>query len=197
MTQGPDGDGADAAGDPVVKVIAERMRKYRRGRDWSGQKLADEVTRLGVRWDRSIVANLENGRRGTVSVQELVALSRALDVSPLLLALPLGDAPTVELLPGWPVVTWEAARWWRGDSAFLDDDVETPGADELRWFLDHDAMVKAVLHGLQTETGLAETWLDNLRIQRRNMRQAGIIPPGLPAEVEALGVDDKPAGGQR
>lgn len=49
------------------------------------------MAKVGIRWDRSIVANLDLGRRATVSVDELLALATVLDCSPWAL-LPDGHA---------------------------------------------------------------------------------------------------------
>jgi hypothetical protein len=46
------------------------------------------MTAAGVRWDRSIVANFENGRRSYVTAEELVTLGEVLDVAPAALLLP-------------------------------------------------------------------------------------------------------------
>ncbi|WP_280837575.1 helix-turn-helix transcriptional regulator [Micromonospora sp. A200] len=67
------------------------MRDLRKGRGWSAQRLAEEMTRVGISWDRSIVANLESGRRRAVSVEEWLALSFVLDVAPVHLLVPPTD----------------------------------------------------------------------------------------------------------
>jgi hypothetical protein len=51
--------------------------------------LSDRVIRLGIRLDRAAIAKVENGLRGLQDF-ELVAIARALDVSPLTL---LGLSP--------------------------------------------------------------------------------------------------------
>lgn len=70
------------------RVIAERVKALRKGRGWSAQRLADEMKKVGISWDRSIVANLEYGRRAAVSVEEWLALAYVLDVAPLHLLVP-------------------------------------------------------------------------------------------------------------
>ena len=70
------------------KVIAARMRQLRTGRGWSAQRLSEEMSKVGVPWDRSIVANLESGRRRTVSVEEMLALAYVLSVAPVHLVVP-------------------------------------------------------------------------------------------------------------
>lgn len=76
----------------------------------SAQRLADRCGELGVPISRSILADLENGRRGNISVAELIVLARALDVAPFDLLTP-DDGP-VELLPGRFTSYPDAARWF-------------------------------------------------------------------------------------
>lgn len=66
----------------LTATVVANMRRLRKARGWSAQRLTEAVTAAGIAWDRSIVANLENGRRSTVSVDELAALARVLDVEP-------------------------------------------------------------------------------------------------------------------
>lgn len=71
------------------------------------------MTNVGVRWDRSIVANLENGRRATVSVEELLALAYVLDVAPVHLVVPLDDGQ-FHVTPEWATNADRAREWFRG-----------------------------------------------------------------------------------
>jgi transcriptional regulator with XRE-family HTH domain len=75
------------------QVIAERVRTLRKGRGMSAQRLAEEMTKQGIRWDRSIVANLENGRRENVTVAELLAAAYVLNVAPVHLIVPPLPSP--------------------------------------------------------------------------------------------------------
>lgn len=76
----------------------------------SAQDLADETERLGHPIGRSVLANLENGRRPTLSVAELIVLAKALRVPPLLLLFPVGHVEEVELPPHGKVSTWFASQ---------------------------------------------------------------------------------------
>lgn len=124
---------ADAA--TPHRVIAQRVRELRTGRGWSAQRLADELTKRGVSWDRSIVANLETGRRQTVTVEEWLALAYVLDVAPVHLLVPPTDADRpqtggfVNVAPVHSVVTtpgWYRA-WVRGQAPLV-------GVDPRRYF---------------------------------------------------------------
>ncbi|MGX9919473.1 helix-turn-helix domain-containing protein [Streptomyces sp. NPDC002248] len=118
-----------------VSVIGERVKALRRRKGLTGAELGNEVTALGLKWDRSIVANVENGRRQSVSVGELLALSIVLDVAPVNLLIPPAGgryrpAPTVE----YDADTVRA--WVRGFTPLPGTDTrtfytETP-ADEWR-----------------------------------------------------------------
>lgn len=97
------------------KVIAARMRQLRTGRGWSAQRLSEEMSKVGVPWDRSIVANLEYGRRRTVSVEEWLALAYVLAVPPPLLLLDLDAGTDVEIVSGVVLHPWLAWEWITGE----------------------------------------------------------------------------------
>ncbi|WP_446218280.1 helix-turn-helix domain-containing protein [Micromonospora sp. IBHARD004] len=87
------------------RVIAERMKALRKKRGWSAAHLALEMKKAGIPWDRSIVASLELGRRATVTVEELLALSYVLSVAPVhLLVPPVGveDRTPYQVVPNGP-----------------------------------------------------------------------------------------------
>lgn len=76
---------------------------------------------MGIPWDRYIVANLETGRRRTISIEELLALAYVLSVAPVhLLVPPTGSAP-LRHVPTMVIDPDQARRWIRGFGA-LDTD---------------------------------------------------------------------------
>lgn len=83
----------------LVRVIAQEVRRHRDAQKISAQQLADRCTDLGLPIKRSVIANLETGHRETVTVPELLVLGAALNVSPALLAIPVGRSESVEILP--------------------------------------------------------------------------------------------------
>ncbi len=109
----------------LTAVIASQVQRLRAGK-MSAQQLSDATAELGHPLARSVIANLESGRRDVVSVAELLVLARALGVPPVLLIFPLGHEPLVEVLPDTKLPTWQAARWFVGDDPFpgSGDDVE-------------------------------------------------------------------------
>ncbi len=104
--------------DDVNARIA-RAIKHARG-DRSAQVIADETARLGFPITRDTIANIENGRKRSVDVPELIVLAKALGIPPLRLIYPdLVDAP-VEALPGVDKTSGDAALSFCG---YDDDDM--------------------------------------------------------------------------
>lgn len=68
--------------------IGQRLAKYRRLAGLSARQLSDKI---GGMLSRSVIANIENGRKTDLTVDQLIALSWALDVPPVALALPLDE----------------------------------------------------------------------------------------------------------
>lgn len=119
--------------DPVTPVasIAQRVKELRGRRGWTAAQLGKELARHGLRWDRFAVANLESGKRQNVTVNELFALARALDVAPTNLLVPLDDRPyqvTEDRVENADTVR----AWVRGEAPLS-------GADERTFFAEVSA----------------------------------------------------------
>lgn len=101
----------------LARMIAAQLQHRRKALGLSGRELGERCAQLGFPIHRSVIANLENGRRPVVSVAELLVLAAALDdVPPLRLLAPLDNGGVevlpdqhVEVLPGQAVNPWEAA----------------------------------------------------------------------------------------
>ncbi|MFF7690564.1 helix-turn-helix domain-containing protein [Streptomyces syringium] len=105
-----------------VPTIALRVKELRGRRGWTAAQLGEALGKHGVRWDRFAVANLENGKRQNVTVQELIALALALDVAPVNLLVPLDDRP-YQLTPTRAEGADTVRAWVRGEEPL-------PGTDE-------------------------------------------------------------------
>ena len=81
----------------------------------SAQQLADRTAGLGAPIPRSVLANLESGRRTTVGAAEVAVLAAALDVAPIELIYPVGFEAETEILPGRRMDPLEAVRWFCGE----------------------------------------------------------------------------------
>lgn len=77
--------------------VARRVAQLRDPR--SAQWLSDKTAELGFRVSRSVITDLENGRRKYIAVHELVLLAKALGASPLELLYGKDDALEVEYTP--------------------------------------------------------------------------------------------------
>jgi len=76
-------------------VIGKQVAKYRGRLDWSAAKLATELQKAGVQWERPDVTKLERGFRKSVTVDQALALAEVLNVPLVHLLVPPddGDAP--------------------------------------------------------------------------------------------------------
>jgi len=115
----------------------------------SAEDLAAACGDLGMPIPRSTLADLENGRRASISVAEWLAIAAALDVPPVMLLCPVGTAETAEVLPGAEAPAFRAAQWVAGEAPLrhpgradvLTDWLPTvgPGAPLLAYRLNDDA----------------------------------------------------------
>lgn len=113
-------------------VAAERVRQVRdRQRDSDGQrlsaaKLADRCAAHGMpQLNRHVIANIESGRRESISVDELFVLARALGVAPVHLLVPVDDDAHMATTPSETAVARHVRRWVTGDQPWAGSDAET------------------------------------------------------------------------
>lgn len=97
------------------EVVAAQVRKLRNERGWSAARLAQRCQEVGLSLPRDVIANIENGRRATVTVEELAGLALALDTSPVRLLLPLGEAEAVRITPTMTMHPHIALDWFCGE----------------------------------------------------------------------------------
>lgn len=119
-------------------VVADRVRTYRDRRGISREELAKRCAKLGVPLTPAAITNIETGRRNPetgirrreVSIDELVALAKALGLPPILLIYPLGEAELCEVLPGRELGTWQAVKWFMGE-----EPMGTRAPDDGKWYV--------------------------------------------------------------
>lgn len=99
---------------PPSIVIAVQVRRLRDERGWSARELGERMAAEGATWDRSVVANLESGRRRSVSVEEWLTLARVLDVAPIHLLVPLADDREYAVTPRQTSTADQVRAWVRG-----------------------------------------------------------------------------------
>ncbi|MEU1433970.1 helix-turn-helix transcriptional regulator [Streptomyces sp. NPDC005786] len=71
---------ADGVTLAISARVIEKLREARRANSTSARALAEAMTAAGYPIQRSVIANLESGRRTEVSVDHVVAAARALGI---------------------------------------------------------------------------------------------------------------------
>lgn len=193
-------------------AIAAQIRLRRQQLGLNREQLAAKCAEIGApQLTQAALTNIETGRPGKdkrrrrdVSVEELLILARALETSPLLMMFPIGHQEEVEVLPGQGVDTWEALRWFTGQSRFpadtvahplIEDGTPIPGGRPIRLFEKHHQLITryhlltlktdqverdgspSAFERLQSDFNAIES---DLRDVREDMRTLGLTPPKLP-----------------
>lgn len=104
-------DTQDAWSARLTATAAAEINRLRGKR--SAQWLADATRDLGHEVTRSVIADMESGRRKILPVADLLVIAAALNVPPMSLLFP-PTAETVEVLPGRDVNPWLAHDWVHG-----------------------------------------------------------------------------------
>jgi transcriptional regulator with XRE-family HTH domain len=133
----------------IARVVASEVRRYRNARGLTAEQLAARCSQLGLSLNRSVIANLESGRRPLTSVAELLVLARALEVPPVRLVVPLGHAETIEVSPGKNAAVWDAFRWFVGEARLQESaagleavPADYEAQDAIRLFREHDYLLE-------------------------------------------------------
>lgn len=100
----------------VSKTIGRNIKGARRAAGkMSAQDLADRCAELGHPIQRDVISNLENGRRASVPITDLIVLAEALRLPALSLIFdPATAGAEIERLPGRKCYAWEAAEDFAG-----------------------------------------------------------------------------------
>jgi len=203
----------------IAQQVGRNVRYFREegapdGRKVTAQALADRCTELGLAMDRTFVAKLEKGTRGTLTIGQLIVLARALRVSPVTLLFPIGRQDSVEILPGKDVAPFEALLWFTGEAdALPDDDGDQPKhVEPVTLYRDHQRLVDAFrdrqaearivlaaastsmraddFAGVDRSLNVAGRMLrsaeEPLRKVRQRLREAGLTPPPLSEDMASI-----------
>jgi transcriptional regulator with XRE-family HTH domain len=118
----------------LTAVVAREVRRHRDRRRLSAQQLADRTAEFGMAIPRNVLANLESGRRETITVAEVLVLAAVLGVSPMELICPVGYDAEIEILPGRKMDPLQASRWVDGqlilDGTGPTSDLRAPSLGE-------------------------------------------------------------------
>ncbi|HKS47406.1 MAG TPA: helix-turn-helix transcriptional regulator [Amycolatopsis sp.] len=149
----------------LAEVVATEIKRHRKRRRMSAQRLSDATAELGAPIPRTVLSNFENGRRPTISLAELLVIARALEVPPILLIFPIGRVDRSEFLPGAQAEPWIAARWFSGEEDLEDvlphksgQEWHKDGRLPVELFRDHDhwsaQLVRAQANFLKAQQNL-------------------------------------------
>lgn len=163
-------------GERQAKRIADEVKRLR-GKN-SAQWLADRTKELGYEVSRSVISDLENGRRRYVTTAELVILSMVLDAPPVVLVYPGPYQNKVEMLPGHEIEEFKAAQWFSGLTAppvaeelnayrrlaehislrshLLADITRNPDAPTVSLLWEQVAMYDKMIHDLKEQLGISD-----------------------------------------
>jgi hypothetical protein len=98
----------------LTKIVAQQIQNWRDVRGVTAVQLENLTENLGHRVSKSVIANLENDRRESISLAEFLVISAALDIPPILLLAPVGKVSVMEILPGVDISPWEVRGWIHG-----------------------------------------------------------------------------------
>ncbi|EYT53522.1 helix-turn-helix domain-containing protein [Kocuria sp. UCD-OTCP] len=128
--------------------IGKNIAAVRKRKNMTAQTLADRCTELGVAMKRTSIANLENERRDSVTVTDLIVIAAALDVPPVTLIYPTAQAgEPIEMVGGTTATTFDALSWFSGTAAL------TPGE------ADEDVALIQNLQGIRSAESQARRYL--------------------------------------
>ncbi|MDL4772918.1 helix-turn-helix domain-containing protein [Actinomadura xylanilytica] len=180
-----------------TEVIAAQVREFRDARKMSAQALADRCAELGMPdLKRQAITNLENSRRGMVTVDELLVLAEALDVPPARLFIPLDGRTDLAVTPEVTMSSYRALFWVSGENVpplpaeRLERWREAVGPlDTYRTFRDtFRAAAKAETRGdVEAFRGQLSALA---KVIEWGMLNRNITPPALPAEWVATMRDE-------
>jgi transcriptional regulator with XRE-family HTH domain len=177
--------------------IGDRVSKYRKMAGLSAQQLSD---RTGGELSRSVIANIESGRKTEVTVDQLIALSFALDVNPVALAMPI-EAPykTLSLAGDDGVLPiHDAVRWWlydEPDRVYRRDEDDSPSMLVTRLMIGNLRLLSVAKESLRMANMLVEMRGEDPELEAsisRNKRQI----EDSERDMKSLGMDTSPPEGE-
>ncbi len=166
----------------MTSVVARRVRELREARGWSARELAERILDLGYKGlDRGVLANLETGRRESVTVDELAALALALDMTPPdLLEPPSHDGP-LAVTPSHEASAADVRAWWRGTRS-LPGQKQSPRHPTAALLHNMaDRLDRAVDAGDKEEQTEILEWLSTRLVEAHTTLTPGF---GFPSEAE-------------
>lgn len=199
----------DGWGAQLTARVAEQIRRYRKAAGLTVAEAADACAARGLPVPKTTITNLETGRRSSVDLTEFLVLADVLGVPPITLLFPLDTAATVDVLPGQQISTWDGLAWFTGETPSAEAAPKGSPRELLDVFRAHRdavAAARASTSLAKNRRRMANTTLDPARRTelldaaagyeqfafddcrelgafRDSMRERGLIPPELPADL--------------
>lgn len=104
----------DDRAEPITRLIGQRVAALRGAGGMTQGELGERMAGLRSGWSRSTVVKLENNKRESLSVGDLLCLAIALDVPPVVLVADPRTPGAVPVAEGLEVDQWEALLWMIG-----------------------------------------------------------------------------------
>lgn len=102
------------------ETTIERIRELRLARGMTQQDLADRLSQLGARVDRTAVAKVEKGTR-ELALAEAFQYAWALHVAPVHLFVPTDSDEPINIGPDMEASPFEVRLWIRGQRPLFQD----------------------------------------------------------------------------
>ena len=194
---------------PIARNVAANVRRERKRLNLTAAELSERMTQIGAPLLDTGIHKLEGGYR-QVTVDDLVALSAALDTPPNVLLLPAADNATnygkpVALTPGYDVTARRAWQWAVGEHPLADSTVQDEARFVMRarphrftltvvspeeWIRDTHAKI----FGVVVQAMAAGVTVDQLRTMTELAISTGLISGMVPARVDPAGTVTYPEG---
>lgn len=166
--------------------IGERVAMFRKQQKLSAEEVAE---RAGHGLTRSVIANLENGRKDDLSVKQLVAVAYVLGVSPVDLVVKL-EAPYkyISLTDGEnykaTAPAWLVREWFGGQINGVQLNSQLNDEPQLEAPVAHNQDQIAIL-SLENRSALLERLGHLERLEKTSAGEAP-VPPDVAAEIQSV-----------
>lgn len=186
-----------------TQAAGRALRHFRRARGLSAVQLAERCAEVGVpAINRDVITNVENGRRQSLGVDEMLTLAYVLNAPPVAFLVPL-DGQTRLRVADTDMGALTAVRWVSGEQSPAGREARTAWRDVAGPVVLHREFWEAARAAQLAEAaddGTASDAITTLGKVARVMIGSGITPPPIPAgwirQMAAAGLvepDDIPA----
>lgn len=164
--------------------LGERLATYRRAAGLSAAQLS-AMTNGEI--SRSVIANIENGRRADITVDQMLALAWALEIPPVALVLPIDDPLGPVEIPGEPApqLIMNTVWWFMGSASFRGRREKAPAAVIARAVLrvaEELAYAQSLLRTRETQNADQDVIADARKLLAETQREARALGINVPED---------------